>query len=77
LARGCRALADVRDLIERHLPAEVREKPTWRHVASLLPKAAAGADMIDIGMALQMVLGLKEKAPAGAAPEPRFSPDHL
>jgi hypothetical protein len=49
-----RTLADVRDLIESHLPAEVRKKPTWRHVASLLPKAAAGADTIDGGMALRL-----------------------
>jgi hypothetical protein len=40
-----------RDLIERHLPAEVREKQTWRHVASLLPKAAAGADTADVSVA--------------------------
>jgi hypothetical protein len=48
-----RTLADVRDLIERHLPAEVREKSTWRHMASLLPAAAAGADTVDVSVALR------------------------
>jgi len=27
-------LADVRDLMECHLPAECRERETWRHVAA-------------------------------------------
>jgi hypothetical protein len=25
-------LADIRELVERHLPAECRERDTWRHV---------------------------------------------
>jgi hypothetical protein len=62
-----RTLADVRDLIERHLPAETREKPSWRHLASLLPSAAAGADMVEVGVALRMVLsrGNVERVPGG------------
>jgi hypothetical protein len=32
-----RTLADVRALIERHLPAHCRAKATWRIVAKLAP----------------------------------------
>jgi hypothetical protein len=28
-----KTLGDVRELIERHLPAETRAKSTWQHVA--------------------------------------------
>jgi hypothetical protein len=35
-------LADVRDLVEKHSPAQYRHKPTWRHVSSQLAKAADG-----------------------------------
>jgi hypothetical protein len=34
-------LADVRDLIERHLPKEFRAKPTWRYVTAQLTKGGA------------------------------------
>jgi hypothetical protein len=34
-----KTLADVRTLL-RHLPAEHRERPTWRHVAAELERAA-------------------------------------
>ncbi len=64
-----RTLADVRDLIERHLPAEVREKSTWRHMASLLPKAAAGADTADVSVALRLVLEL-ERVPCRPIKKP-------
>ena len=67
-----RTVADVRDLIERHLPVEVREKPTWRHVASLLPEAAAGADTVDVSVALRLVLEL-ERVPC----QPIKKPDQL
>jgi uncharacterized LabA/DUF88 family protein len=33
-------LADIRELVERHLPAECRERETWRHVADRLHYAA-------------------------------------
>jgi hypothetical protein len=38
-----KTLADVGDLINRHLPAEV-ERNTWRHVAQQLTEAAHGVD---------------------------------
>jgi hypothetical protein len=41
-------LADVRALIEKHLPAECRERSTWRHVADRLADAARGADAADV-----------------------------
>jgi hypothetical protein len=44
-------LADVRSLM-RHLPAETREKHTWRYVASELEKAANGSDMAEAAIAL-------------------------
>jgi hypothetical protein len=31
-----KTLADVRELIARHLPAECRERDTWRHVSDRL-----------------------------------------
>lgn len=37
-------LADVRALIEKHLPKEWRERSTWRVVADDLEAAARGAD---------------------------------
>ncbi len=51
-------LADVRELM-RHLPAEHRERPTWRHVAAVLKQAAAGADTIDVDVALRLALMLE------------------
>ena len=51
-------LADVRELM-RHLPPDHREGPTWRHVASQLEKAAAGADVIDVFVALRLALSLE------------------
>jgi hypothetical protein len=49
-------LADVRALIEKHLPANRWERSTWRHVAAELDKAAAGADTVDVSIALRMAL---------------------
>lgn len=37
--------ADVRELVERHLPAECRERDTWRHVAKCLDDAARAATL--------------------------------
>jgi hypothetical protein len=52
-------LADVRALMEKHLPADRRERPTWRHVAIELDKAAACADTGDVSIALRMVLSIE------------------
>ena len=54
-----RTLADVRDLIERHLPAETREKPTWQYLARLLAAASRGADTVDVAVVLRMVLNME------------------
>jgi hypothetical protein len=48
-------LADVSKLLH-HLPEDYRDKSTWRLVADELDKAAAGADLIDVEVALRMVL---------------------
>jgi hypothetical protein len=50
-----KTLADVRELL-RHLPEDRRARPTWRHVAAELDKAAAGVDAADVSIALRMVL---------------------
>jgi hypothetical protein len=53
-------LADVRMLLEKHLPSEQREQSTWLHVKNLLHGAARGQDDPgDIEIALQMVLALE------------------
>ena len=52
-------LADVRELM-RHLPEDRRERPTWRHVAAELDKAAAGADTADVSIALRMALMIEK-----------------
>ena len=51
-------LADVRTLIVRHLPAEYRAQPAWRHAATELAKAAAGTDTADVSIALRLALAL-------------------
>jgi hypothetical protein len=51
-------LADVRQLI-RHVPKGRRDNPNWRSLAAELDKAAAGADMASLSVALQMVLQLE------------------
>lgn len=47
-----RTLADVRDLVEKHLPAERRERDTWRHVA----KCFRGGDVASAVIALLLSL---------------------
>jgi hypothetical protein len=49
-------LADVRALIQKHLPKDRREQQPWRHVAVELDKAAAGADTADVAIALRLAL---------------------
>jgi hypothetical protein len=52
-------LADVRELIDRHLPAHYRDKATWRVVAKELKAAALGADPAEVSIALRMALSLE------------------
>ncbi len=51
-------LADVRVLIQ-HLPADRRDSPMWSHIAAQLEQAAAGVDVVDLGMALRLALMLE------------------
>jgi hypothetical protein len=51
-------LAGVRALIEKHLPKDRWERPTWRHVAAELDKAAARGDTAD-SIALRVALMLE------------------
>ena len=52
-------LADVRELIERHLPAHFRDKATWRVVAKDLKAAAQDVDTAEVSIALRMALSLE------------------
>ena len=53
-------LADVRDLVEKHLPEQYRGKPTWRHVSNEIAKAADGEkDLLEVCVALRLVLALE------------------
>jgi len=53
-------LADVRILVEKHLPAEYRSKFTWRQLAGLLRRAAEGRqDVAEVSTALRIVLQLE------------------
>jgi hypothetical protein len=54
-----KTLADVRELIERHLPADRRKLDTWRHVAKQLAAAADGGNINDVVVALRLVLQLE------------------
>jgi hypothetical protein len=54
-----RTLADVRRLVEHHLPAAYREKPSWQHVAKELEKAARNGNAVEVSAALSMVLAME------------------
>jgi hypothetical protein len=54
-----KTLADVRDLIERHLPQHFRAKPTWRYVAARLAEAAHGGDTVDVAVPLRLALSME------------------
>jgi hypothetical protein len=53
-------LADVRDLVERHLPAEARKREGWRYVANQLAEAAHGGDIKGVEISLRLVLQLEQ-----------------
>lgn len=53
-----RKLADVRELVEKHLPADYRKKDTWRHVAAQLTEAASGGSVMNASIALRLALML-------------------
>ncbi len=53
-------LADVRVLVERHLPGEYRAKFTWRQLAGMIRRAAEGQqDIAEVSTALRIVLQLE------------------
>lgn len=54
-----KTLTDVRELVERHLPAEWRQRDTWRHVAKQLAAAADGGDINDVVVSLRLELHLE------------------
>jgi hypothetical protein len=51
-----KTLADVRDLVEKHLPAGHRQKETWQNVDKHMTAAAAGGDIVLCAVSLRMVL---------------------
>jgi hypothetical protein len=65
-------LDDVRTLIERHLPMQTRNKPTWRYVRVKLAEAAWSGNTIDVVVELQIALHLEgvECRRADATPLP-------
>jgi hypothetical protein len=55
-----KTLADVRDLVDKHLPTQYRHRATWRHVSSEIAKAADGEkDLLEICVSLRLVLALE------------------
>jgi len=52
-------LADVRELVEKHLPPAHRKRETWQHVARCLAAAALGGEIDDCAVALRLVLSLE------------------
>lgn len=52
-------LGDVRELVERHLPAECRQRDTWKHVADRLQGVACGGDVDHLAISLRVVLQLE------------------
>ena len=54
-----KTLADVRELIARHLPARCREQHIWRHVTEQLAKAARGGDVNDVVVSPRLALQIQ------------------
>ena len=55
-----KTLADVRELVERRLPAGHRQRSTWQHVEKQLNAAALGkVETIDVAVPLRLVLQLE------------------
>jgi hypothetical protein len=53
-------LADVRELVEKHLPEQHRRKPAWRHVSTEIARAAEGeTDLLEVCVSLRLVLALE------------------
>ena len=66
-------LADVRILVEKHLPKEYRSKFTWRQLAGLLRRAAEGQqDVAEVSTALRIVLQRGGAMPVMASLSPLF-----
>jgi hypothetical protein len=51
-----KTLADVRELIGRHLPARCREQHIWRHVADQLAAAARGGSIDNVVVSLRLAV---------------------
>jgi hypothetical protein len=55
-----KTLADVRELVERHLPDGHQQRSTWQHVEKQLNAAALGeVETIDVAVPLRLVLQLE------------------
>jgi hypothetical protein len=52
-------LAGVRELVEHHVPPEVREKSTWQYLVQQLAETAAGADSVHVSIVLRWYWALK------------------
>ena len=67
-------LADVRELIEQHLPTHFRDKATWRVVAKDLKAASLGADPAEVSIALRIRWKAWNAGRSDAPPLPAHDP---